>query len=95
MPLGHRGRRFPPVVRFLERFRALLGEHVAFSFDAEVAKLSRIEQAVAFLALLELRKANEIVLEQAEPLAPIRVVRRRQETHVEEKRGDQWTAHSA
>ncbi|MEP6893737.1 MAG: hypothetical protein ABI927_08165, partial [Gaiellaceae bacterium] len=37
--------------------------------------LSRIEQAVAFLALLELRKAGEIALSQAAPFAPIRVGR--------------------
>ena len=36
---------------------------------------SRIEQAVAFLALLELRRAGEVALEQAAPFAPIRVQR--------------------
>ena len=35
----------------------------------------RVEQAVAFLALLELRKAGEIALDQAAPFAPIRVSR--------------------
>ena len=34
-----------------------------FDFDAEVEGLSRVEQAVALLALLELRKAGEIALE--------------------------------
>ena len=65
--------RFPPVSQFLERFRAVLRTRRRFDFDAEVGSLSRVDQAVAFLALLELRKAGEIGLEQAAPFAPIRV----------------------
>jgi segregation and condensation protein A len=71
--LGHMGLRFPPVVQFLERFRALLRRRRRFDFDQEAAELTRLEQAVAFLALLELRKAGEIRIEQAGPFAPIRV----------------------
>jgi segregation and condensation protein A len=71
--LGHMGLRFPPVVQFLERFRAVLRRRRRFDFDQEAAELSRIEQAVAFLALLELRKAGEIRIEQVSPFAPIRV----------------------
>src|SRR6266576_3340864 len=41
----------------------------------ELAGLSRVEQAVAFLALLELRRSSEIALAQAGPFAPIRVSR--------------------
>ena len=67
--------RFPPVSQFLERFRALLSRRRRFDFDAEVAGLSRVEQAVALLALLELRKSGEIALSQALPFAPIRVSR--------------------
>jgi chromatin segregation and condensation protein Rec8/ScpA/Scc1 (kleisin family) len=67
------GLRFPPVVQFLERFRALLRRRRHFDFEQEAAALSRLEQAVAFLALLELRKAGEIRIEQAAPFAPIRV----------------------
>ena len=67
--------RFPPVSQFLARFRALLGRRRRFDFDAEVASLSRIEQAVAFLALLELRKSGEVALAQSAPFAPIRVSR--------------------
>jgi hypothetical protein len=67
--------RFPPVSQFLERFRALLGRRRLFDFDIEVDGLSRVEQAVAFLALLELRKSGEIDLSQAAPFAPIRVSR--------------------
>ena len=67
------GLRFPPVVQFLERFRALLRRRRRFDFDQEAAELTRLEQAVAFLALLELRKAGEIRIEQAAPFAPIRV----------------------
>ena len=37
--------------------------------------LSRIEVAVAFLALLELRKQGEIAIQQAAPFAPIRIAR--------------------
>ena len=44
-----------------------------FRFDDEVAALSRLEQAVAFVALLELRKAGEVRLDQAAPFAPIAV----------------------
>jgi segregation and condensation protein A len=73
--LGHLELRFPPVGQFLERFRALLGRRSRFDFDTEVAALSRVEQAVAFLALLELRRTGEISLEQARPFAPIRVGR--------------------
>ncbi|HET6623304.1 MAG TPA: ScpA family protein [Gaiellaceae bacterium] len=71
--LGHMALRFPPVSQFLERFRALLARRTRFDFDAEVEGLSRVEQAVAFLALLELRKAGEIGLSQPAPFAPIRV----------------------
>ena len=71
--LSHLALRLPPVERFLERFRSLLRARAAFAFDDEVAGLSRLEQAVAFLALLELRKAGEVRLDQAEPFAPIAV----------------------
>jgi chromatin segregation and condensation protein Rec8/ScpA/Scc1 (kleisin family) len=64
---------FPPVSLFLERFRALLRRRRRFDFDEEVGGLSRIEQAVAFIALLELRKADEVMLGQAAPFAPITV----------------------
>ena len=63
--------RFPPVSQFLERLRALLSRRRVFDFDTEVTGLSRVEQAVAFLALLELRKSGEIGLGQAAPFAPI------------------------
>ena len=54
--LSHMALRFPPVAQFLERFRAVLRRRRVFDFDGEVAGLSRVEQAVAFLALLELRR---------------------------------------
>ena len=50
--------RFPPVSQFLERFRALLRRRSRFDFDTEVAELTRLEQASAFLAVLELRRAG-------------------------------------
>ena len=71
--ISHMALRFPPVGQFLERFRALLRRRRRFDFDAEMGGLSRVEQAVAFLALLELRKAGELELAQAAPFAPIRV----------------------
>lgn len=73
--LSHMALRFPPVGQFVERFRALLRRRRVVDFDTEVAELSRVEQAVAFLALLELRKAGEVELSQAQPFAPIRVSR--------------------
>lgn len=64
---------FPPVSQFVERFRSLLRRRQRFLFDREVAGLSRIEQAVAFLALLELRKAGDVTLRQLAPFEPISV----------------------
>jgi segregation and condensation protein A len=71
--LGHLALRFPPVSLFLERFRAVLRRKRRFEFDSEVGTLSPIEQAVAFLALLELRKAGEVRLGQPAPFEPITV----------------------
>ncbi len=90
--LAHLELRFPPVETFLGRFRALLARRARFDFDTEVQGMTRIEQAVAFLALLELRKAEEIELSQAEPFAPIRV--RRNEAAKPERR-QVWNARSA
>ena len=73
--LSHMALRFPPVSQFVERFRSLLRRRRVVDFDTEVAQLSRVEQAVAFLALLELRKTGEVLLSQAQPFAPIRVSR--------------------
>ncbi len=69
--LRHLTLTFPPVSLFLERFRALIRRRRRFSFDEEVASLSRIEQAVAFLALLEMRKAGEVMIGQQAPFEPI------------------------
>jgi segregation and condensation protein A len=87
--LEHMALRFPPVSQFLERFRALLRRRRRFDFDAEVVGLSRVAAAVAFLALLELRKTGEIAIEQAAPFAPIRVSRESVE------REQEWIARSA
>ncbi len=73
--LQHMALRFPPVTQFVERFRALLSRRRLFDFDQEVAGLERVEVAVAFLALLELRKSGEISIQQAAPFAPIRIAR--------------------
>jgi segregation and condensation protein A len=87
--VSHMALRFPPVSQFLERFRALLARRRLFDFDTEVRGLSRIEQAVAFLALLELRKAGEVTLTQAASFAPIRIARS------DDERISSWTARSA
>jgi segregation and condensation protein A len=87
--LAHMALRFPPVSQFLERFRAVLRRRTRFDFDAEVGGLPRVDQAVAFLALLELRKAEEISLDQAAPFAPIRVSR------PDSERTSAWIARSA
>ncbi|HET7573025.1 MAG TPA: ScpA family protein [Gaiellaceae bacterium] len=92
--LAHMALRFPPVSQFLDRFRAVLRRRSRFDFDAEVRGLSRVEQAVAFLALLDLRRGGEVTLDQAAPFAPIRVARR-QENRDRDERTVEWTARSA
>ena len=71
--LRHIGLALPPVSLYLDRFRSLLRAHRRFLFDREVERLSRVEQAVAFLALLELRKSGEVALAQPAPFEPIAV----------------------
>jgi segregation and condensation protein A len=73
--LAHMELRYPPVSQLLARFRAILRRRARFEFEAAVEGMSRAEQAVAFLALLELRKAGEIGIEQPAPFAPIRIDR--------------------
>ena len=74
----------------LERFRSVLRRRRVIDFDQEVGSLPRVDQAVAFLALLELRKSGEIQLQQAAPFAPIRIAR----ADVEEG-GLEWNVRSA
>jgi segregation and condensation protein A len=87
--LAHMALRFPPLGQFLERFRAVLKRRARLDFEQEMSGLSRVEQAVAFLAILELRRNGEVAIEQAAPFAPIRISR----TDVE--REDSWTLRSA
>ncbi len=87
--LSHMALRFPPVAQFLERFRAVLRRRRVFDFDSEVSGLPRIEQAVAFLALLDLCGSGEVALAQPAPFAPIRVSR------TERERMLAWTVRSA
>jgi hypothetical protein len=47
------------------------------------------------LALLELRRADEIRISQAAPFAPIRVARVEQESGAADERKVSWTARSA
>ena len=95
---AHMATRFPPVEQFLARWRSLLARRSRLDFDDGVAGLSRIEVAVAFLALLELRKAGEVAISQARPFAPIRIVaerRRREGPAPAERGGPTWTVRSA
>jgi glycosyltransferase involved in cell wall biosynthesis len=87
--LAHMELSFPPVERFLARFRAVLARRSRFDFEHELTGLTRLEQASAFLAVLELRKAGEIAIDQAAPLARIFVRR------VEEKEAAWKNARSA
>jgi segregation and condensation protein A len=89
--LAHLELRFPPVSQFLERFRAVLRRRRVFDLDAELDGMPRIDQAVAFLALLELRRSGEVGLEQAAPFAPIRVRR----ANANDERRESWIARSA
>ena len=94
--LAHMGLRFPPVVQFLERFRSLLERRKRFDFEQEIVGLERIEVAVAFLALLELRKTGEIRIEQAAPFAPIRIARAEEGKPMPVEEGDSsWNVRSA
>lgn len=94
--LAHMALRFPPVTQFLERFRALLRRRRRFDFEQEVTGLSRIEQAVAFLAVLELRRSGEITIDQASPFAPIRIGRAEEGMTSRNEEGDRsWNIRSA
>ena len=93
--MAHMALRFPPVTQFLERFRSVLRRRSRFDFDQEVRELPRIEQAVAFLALLELRRSGEITIEQPAPFAPIRIARVGEEKANEDERTAAWTLRSA
>ena len=86
---AHMALRFPPVAQFLDRWRALLRRRARFDFDQEVQGLTRVEIAVAFLALLELRKQDEIAIAQAAPFAPIRISR------ADAERSLSWNVRSA
>ncbi len=58
--------------------------------------MTRLEQASAFLAVLELRRAGELTIEQAAPFAPIRVSRiAPQENTDREERTAAWNLRSA
>ena len=86
---AHMALRFPPVSQFLDRWRSLLRRRSRFDFDAEVHGLSRVEVAVAFLALLELRKQDEVAISQTAPFGAIRISR------PEAERSLSWTVRSA
>jgi chromatin segregation and condensation protein Rec8/ScpA/Scc1 (kleisin family) len=85
---AHMALEFPPVARFLERWRSLLRRRSRLDFDQETEGLSRVEIAIAFLAVLELAKAREVAVAQAAPFAPIRISR------PESERSLAWNVHS-
>jgi len=65
---AHMALAFPPLAQFLERWRSLLRRRTRLDFDQETAGFSRVEIAVAFLALLELAKQRELDLKSALPV---------------------------
>jgi segregation and condensation protein A len=81
-----------PVGRFLDHFRSILRERRAFHFDEAVNGLDRLSQAAAFLALLEMVKRGEVVGEQQEVFAPIRVVAARSGVAAETPDGERAIA---
>jgi segregation and condensation protein A len=93
--MAHMALRFPLVTQFLQRFRAVLRRRSRFDFDQEVKELPRIEQAIAFLALLELRRSGEITIDQPAPFAPIRIARAGKDSSDEDERTTAWTLRSA
>jgi segregation and condensation protein A len=95
LSLAHMELRFPPVAQFVERFRAVLRRRAVVDFDQELTGASRVEQAVAFLALLELRRANEVTISQAAPFAPIRIAAVEQESGAAGERTLEWNVRSA
>ena len=83
---AHMALAFPPVAQFLERWRSLLQRRSRARLrPGGRPGLSRVEVAVAFLALLELAKQRELAFAQAAPFAPIRISRpvRRKEPPVD------------
>jgi segregation and condensation protein A len=93
--MAHMALRFPPVTQFLERFRSVLRRRSRFDFDQEVKELPRIEQAIAFLALLELSRSGEITIDQPAPFAPIRIARAGKDSSDQDERTTAWTLRSA
>ena len=93
--MAHMALRFPPVAQFLERFRSVLRRRSRFDFDQEVKELPRIDQAIAFLALLELRRSGEITIDQSAPFAPIRIARAGKDSSDQDERTTAWTLRSA
>src|SRR5215203_3561435 len=77
--LAHLELRFPPVEQFLGRFRSLLARRTRFDFDTEVHHLTRVEQAVAFLALLELQGRRDRAVPGGAVRANTRTEERRDE----------------
>ena len=71
LSLAHLVLKLPSTDVFLARFRALLGGRRRFVFDEEVDEMTRIEQAVALVALLELGRSGEARIGQSAHLEPI------------------------
>ena len=70
---AHMALRFPPVAQFLERWRSLLRRRSRLDFEEGIVGCSRIEIAVAFLALLELFRDGMVAFEQAAALGELQV----------------------
>lgn len=55
------------------KFMDVLRERRAFTFDEVIDGMSRLDQAVAFVATLELCRHGRVEIEQADPFGPIHV----------------------
>src|SRR5205085_12480078 len=91
---AHKTLHFAPVVQLLDRFGVVLRRRSILDLGQEIDGLTRQEQAVAFLALLELRRANQITISQAAPFAPIRIART-EESGASDERTTAWKLRSA
>jgi chromatin segregation and condensation protein Rec8/ScpA/Scc1 (kleisin family) len=66
------------------RLLGVLHKRRAFSLDEAVEGLTRLDQAVAFVAALELCKAGHVMLAQDDRFGPITVTRREATDSVDE-----------
>lgn len=71
--ISHLPKRMLPVSVFVDRLRTLLAARSRFEFDEAVVGMDRMSQAVAFWALLELYRRDEVDVAQPVQFGPIMV----------------------